>query len=295
MQLMVEWGQPSGITGRLQSIRWTATWGASILDGLVGGHLAQVHRERWGFLVCGLLSLAVLVLVALSVHEAPTKKKGESKRLKQTARALHEAVGSRAMLIFGAFLFAWNFNPFSNAVLYIHMRNDLKLSEQLVGDSTSIFAVGSIVASSAYALYCRRVSFPVLLKGSIACGCLSTLAYRVLKDRASAFVISFIAGFFNMTGVIITLDLAARACPLAAAGTIFASLMALTNISSSLAAWVGGLIYGWAKDVLGQTPTFHLLVALGCLTTAICWLFVPAFTNLLANAQEQDKPAPAGT
>jgi MFS family permease len=35
--LMVEWGQPLGITGRLQAVQWGAIWAATIIDGAWGG------------------------------------------------------------------------------------------------------------------------------------------------------------------------------------------------------------------------------------------------------------------
>ena len=51
---------------------------------------------------------------------------------------------------------------------------------------------------------------------------LSTLVYVALDGVASAFVVSFIFGFTYMTAMLIEVQLAARACPTAAAGTIFA-------------------------------------------------------------------------
>jgi hypothetical protein len=43
-----------------------------------------------------------------------------------------------------------------------------------------------------------------------------------------------------MTATLIQLDLAARSCPPEAAGTVFATLMALENFAASLSTWLGG-------------------------------------------------------
>ena len=39
--LMVEEGQPRGLTGRLQSVQWAAIYAATILTGVLGGYLSQ--------------------------------------------------------------------------------------------------------------------------------------------------------------------------------------------------------------------------------------------------------------
>jgi BT1 family. len=50
--LMIEKGQPRGLTGQLQSVQWAAMYGATILTGIAGGYLSEHHAERLGFLLC---------------------------------------------------------------------------------------------------------------------------------------------------------------------------------------------------------------------------------------------------
>ena len=53
--LMVEIGQPRGMTGRLQSIQWACIYAAMILTGVVGGALSEWGAQQLGFLITGTL------------------------------------------------------------------------------------------------------------------------------------------------------------------------------------------------------------------------------------------------
>jgi predicted MFS family arabinose efflux permease len=163
-----------------------------------------------------------------------------------------------------AFLFLWTFNPFSTSVLYVHMTRELGMSEQFYGVTVSLLSVGAILGSLAYGTYCRRVPLRWLIHTAIAAGALSTLAYCGMTGKASA-----------AAGSMVQFDLAARACPLAAAGTTFALLMALSNLSYSISTGIGGLLYDRWTESWGAPTSFNLLVAAGSLSTCACWLLVP--------------------
>ena len=60
--LMIEHGQPRGLTGRFQSIQWAAIYTGSILTGWLGGKLTADHDTRLGFVICAAaLSLSLVV------------------------------------------------------------------------------------------------------------------------------------------------------------------------------------------------------------------------------------------
>ena len=82
-----------------------------------------------------------------------------------------------------------------------------------------------------------------------------------------------------MLGTLVQLDLAARACKPESAGTTFAALMALSNTGMSLGIYVGGSGYEWlAHRLANHHLAFNSLVLISGLTTAACWLLVPAMT-----------------
>ena len=105
----------------------------------------------------------------------------------------------------------------------------------------------------------------------------STQARLVLAlALATGFLLVTLAvGFTYMTATLIQLDLAARACPPEAAGTVFATLMALENLAASLGTWLGGSWYERGLARWGSRTSFHLLVLVGSACTAGCWLLVP--------------------
>ena len=271
--LMVEKGQPRGLTGRLQSIQWCAMYVATILAGLIGGFLSQHARQELGFLICACVTLITLGLAWFYVKEEPSRMRKASFRT--AVMALAKVARSPAVVAAAAFVFLWSFNPFSTSVLYLHTTVTLGLSEQYYGASVSLLAVGAIVASVAYGAYCRHVPFPWLIHGSILAGILSTLAYWGFTGMMSGVTINIFVGFSYMTGSLVLFDLSARACPLDVAGTTFALLMGLTNLSMALSAAVGSWLYECWADHWGATAAFNLLVLAGALANCACWLVVP--------------------
>ena len=175
----------------------------------------------------------------------------------------------------GAFLFLWNFNPFSNTVLQLHMTQSMGFSDQFFGNTVSLMAIGSVAASVAYGFYCRRVPMLWLVHTSIVLGIASTLAYWAMADHASAVLVNLVVGFTYMTATLIQLDLAAQACPARVAGTGFAILMALSNLGTVVSTWLGGAWYERGRTLWGSQTSFAVLVGLGAAFTAACWLIVP--------------------
>jgi sugar phosphate permease len=66
-------------------------------------------------------------------------------------------------------------------------------------------------------------------------------------------------------------DLAAQACPLHAAGTVFGGFMAICNISTLLATSAGGFCYQWAVDQWGPHDGFKAVLLLGAFFTVLAW------------------------
>jgi MFS family permease len=271
--LMIEKGQPGGLTGKLQSVQWAAMYAGSILAGVAGGWLSQQGWQREGFLFCAVTSSLTLLLAWFFVREP--RQPATTGRLAVAGRELVAAARRPAVLAAAAFLFLWSFNPFSTSVLYVYMTGHLGISEGFYGLTVSLLSVGAIAGSLAYGLYCRRVPLPWLIHLAIAAGVLSTLAYCTVVGPKSAAIVSVLVGFTYLTGNMVQFDLAARACPIAAAGTTFALLMSLSNFSLSLSTAIGGHLYDRWSAHWGPTVAFQALVVCGALATALCWLLLP--------------------
>lgn len=272
--LMVERGQPLGITGRLQSIQWASMYAATVIAGSLGGYLTATGRQAWGFGICAAVMVPALGLSLFLVREPRSAQARPSWRA--AGRALADAVRTPGVLAVGAFLFLWSFNPFSSTVLQLHMKYALHFDDQFYGNTVAVQSVASMVASVAYGFYCRRLTTGVLIHLSIVGGILSTIGYWALFDEWSAMAVTVAVGFTYMTATLIQLDLAARICPPETAGTVFALLMALSNLGMALSIGVGGYLYEqglawWDSRVL----SFNVLVGVGAGFTACCWLLWP--------------------
>jgi len=289
--LMIEKGQPRGLTGRLQSVQWAAMYTATILAGVLGGYLSQRHQQELSFLICAGLTTVTLVLTWAFVQEKPLPR--AACRPRKALDALLITVTDPSVLMAAAFLFLWSFNPFNQSVLYVYTIGQLGLSEQFYGTTVSLLSVGAVLASVAYGSYCRSVPFIWLIHGSIVAGILSTLAYWGLRGQISAAVVNLVVGFTYMTGNLVLLDLAARSCPLATAGTTFAMLMGLSNLSLSLSTALGGWLYDHWSRQWSPTAAFNLLVLVGALTTAACWLLLPLIKRELPVEQAAHSEARA--
>ncbi len=277
--LMVEKGQPNGTTGVLQSVQWAASYAATLLTGVLGGYLSQRGMQFEAFLVVAVLCLATLVLAWVFVSE---ERHTPGETFRETLDGLKTAAASPALIAIAAFLFLWNLDPLSTTVVYLHVTDVMGLSEQFFGVTLSILAIGCIVASVAYAFYCRRVSLGVLAHIAIVLGALSQAAYWTMTGQRSAVAVHLVVGFTWMTASLIQLDLAARICPPKAAATVFAVLMALCNLASSLGEWLGG---AWYESLLGSTGgagAFAAMVGLGVAFKASCWLLYVVMPRRMA-------------
>jgi hypothetical protein len=174
----------------------------------------------------------------------------------------------------GAFLFVWHFNPFTQSVLYLHMTTTLArqgMNDSFYGDTISMLAVGSIAACVSYGVYCRKLPMRWMVPLAVAGGVGSTLSYWFLDGRTSAIIISVIVGYTYMTANMVQCDLAAQACPLHAAGTIFGGFMALCNVSTLLATASGGFCYDWAVKLWGPYDGFKAVLIIGTFFTLLAW------------------------
>jgi hypothetical protein len=169
-------------------------------------------------------------------------------------------------------LFLWSLNPLWVSVLYLHMTQALHFDEQTYGNTYSVFSAGGVAASALYVTYCRRVRLGWLAHASIFTGVLANLVYWRLSDVTGAYVVSFVGGFAYMTGLLMQLDLAARLVAVDVAATLFALIMALTNLAASVSEAVGGWLYEW----LGSGAiAFDSVVALSVLCAASAWTLLP--------------------
>ncbi len=288
--MMVQYGQPLGLTGRLQSVQWSCIYAASFIAGPLGGELCQQNLHSLAFVIAGVMAACSFLLVLLW-H--PDSIIGNNRNTDQSS--FESVIDSLAATDFPspayslsltlAFLVLWSFNPFSSAVQYAFMKDYLNFDDRFIGINTSAFSGGAFFASMAYGLYCKRLPFGRLLRISVVAGVLATLAYFGMIGRTSAILVSIASGFTYMTGTMIQLDLAARACPPKVAGTVFSSLMAASNFSIQISTYLGGWIFGLLSETWSPSWIFRFLVLFGAITSSLCWLLVNRLSRTTGDPQ----------
>ncbi len=187
--LMVQYGQPIGMTGRFQSIQWSASYAATVLTGSTSGWLCKHGYEAWGFGICALASLLMFVTALSFVHERGLPERFALPVPESPRKSLKRVVSSKPLWLTVGFLMCWNFNPFSSVIQQVYMLKHLGLDEQFYGHTLSVGAMGSVIGSVAYGFYCRHVNLRKLMHGSIGLGILTTCLYWGLSGRYSALVI----------------------------------------------------------------------------------------------------------
>ncbi len=263
--LMVENGRPRGLTGAFQSVQWAAIYGAAVFVGLGGGYLAEHRSLKATFLVAACFPLVSLVMALLFIDEPPAR--ADWNALRERARAVRAAVGSREMWLVAGFVFFWTFSPSFGPAFLFYQVDDLKFSQQFIGTLTALGSLGSIAGAAVYAPLSRTMSLRRVINLSIGLGTLGTLVYLVYRGPMSAVLIDVTYGFLYMLTTLAFLDLAAKACPRHVEGTFFALLMSVFNLGQQASQWTGGHLY----DLVG----FRNLVLIAAAMTALTWLLVP--------------------
>jgi MFS family permease len=263
--VMVETGKPLGMTGRFQAVQWGSINTASVLAGIGGGWLSQNVSYQRTFLFVSAFPLISLVATAFCVHE--TRARYDREVVRQTARAVHSAIGSRPLWLAAGFIFLWNFSPSFGVPLEYHLVDKLGFSKIFLGTLDSLSSAAAILGATIFGKICQRMSMRRLLNLSVGIGVVSAFAYWGLVGRWSAIALTIGNGMVTMIASLATYDLAARSCPDKAEGTFFAALMSIANIGTAGSQFVGGRLY----DRLGLNP----LILVSGLATAACWLIVP--------------------
>jgi MFS family permease len=243
--MMVENGKPLGLTGAFQSVQWAAINLATLLVGIVGGHLAEYRLLSTGFLLIAAFPFVAFVMGAVFIHEPPAKSQREEFR--EAWAGIKHAVRDRTLWVVAGFIFFWTFSPSIGIPLFYYQTDTLKFSQKFIGYLGSLMAAASIVGAAAYAPLSRRVSLHRLMVLSIAVGVVGTLAYLFYNDPWSAVVIDTTFGGIGMITQLVFLDLAAKACPRHAEGTFFALLMSVYNLGMQGSQVFGGYLYQWTS------------------------------------------------
>ncbi|MBI4638047.1 MAG: MFS transporter [Candidatus Rokubacteria bacterium] len=263
--MMVENGQPRGLTGAFQSVQWGAITLASILVGIAGGYLAGARNLNGAFALAACFPLVTFFMAAMFVRE--TRAAADRAALRETWTAIRGALSERDVWVVGGFILFWTFSPSFGPAFLFYQTDTLKFSQEFIGTLDSLYSAANVVGAVIYAPLSRRIRLKWLIVMSIGFAVTSTLAFLLYRGPVSAVIIQMIFGCVGMITLLSILDLAAKACPQRVEATFFALLMSIYNGGVQLSENVGARLY----DRLGYTPLIFISAGM----TALAWLLIP--------------------
>ena len=263
--VMVEHGRAFNLTGAFQSVQWAAIYMASILVGLLGGHLAETRSLRTTFAIAAVFPAITCVMATIFVRDQRTRL--DAVALRSTWKAVVVASKSRTVWLIAAFIFLFNFSPSFGPAFNYYQTDVLKFSQRFIGVLTAVQSVGFVIGAVLYAPLSKKVSLARLIVIMAVISSISTFGYLLYVGTRSALTIDFTVGIITMMTQLVLLDLAAKSCPPHVEGTFFALLMAVYNGGQQGSQVVGGYLYDW----VGFTP----LVFISAITTALVLVMVP--------------------
>jgi predicted MFS family arabinose efflux permease len=270
--ILVENGQRLGASDAFVNQQWLWFNIAALASGFIGGQLVErlspttaLHSAA---AIIAVAPLAVVFTTWLLISEP--KSRVDLAEMKKTFTSLLAAFSLKELWFVGAFLFLYYLSPGLGTPLYYHMTDDLKFSQEYIGILGSISSGGWIVGALLYRRFFKAIKARNLLNLSILLGTLTTAAFFLLLDEATAALINFFSGFAGMIAFVATLTLAADYCPQRAEGFAFAALMSITNLSAAVSDNVGSLLY---EHLFDRHLDPLILVSAGF--TALAFAFVP--------------------
>src|SRR5271167_2041726 len=204
--VLVENGQRLGESGRFVNQQWLWFNAAAMASAIVGGQLVQ-HLSPASALHAAASTVAIAPIAVLvgTLYLIPEQRTHiDVPALRGTLAGLGAALKKRELWIVGLFLFLYYFSPGLSTPLYYTMTDSLKFEQSYIGILGSIASAGWVVGALLYRRFFGAFSTKGLLNLSIALGTVTTAAYLLLFDEASAALLSFCSGFSAMLATVAT-------------------------------------------------------------------------------------------
>lgn len=273
--LMVETGKPLGLTGRFQSVQWTAVYVASIITGFAGGWAAENWKPQTTFLINALFPLVILAAIIFFIREQKALRPSE--QFRQSWTSLKQAFNHATLWLLAFFLFFWTFSPSFGAPFFYYAVDTLKFDKIFFGTVASVSAATAALGAILYGKYSRGFKTRTFVHIAIAVGTAATifdLVYfipYVQQHLALARWIymssAAVLGIIGAATFLVMLNAAAIAAPKFAEGTTFATLTSFWNIGLM----GSGALGGWLFSKIGLQP----LIIVSAVFTAATWLLMP--------------------
>jgi len=259
--LMVEAGKPDNLTGKFQSIQWSAVYAAIILTAFFGGYVSELARRgtisyQLIFQITAIFPFLTAMLAFFLVRE---KKAGE---IKEEINQIHikELLMKKDLWLLALFFFLWNFSPSFGSPFFYYSVDVLKFDAAFLGIVQAIAGFSSLIGALIFGKKFSEFPIRKLLVWSVALGVVLTLFYYIYftpflvantnAARQITIVTTFLLGGVQAVMYLTVLNLAAKVSPQYAGGTVFAFLSSFLNLGLMSSDVLGGFLF----SIVGLKP-----------------------------------------
>src|SRR5262249_40291526 len=184
-----------------------------------------------------------------------------------TSRPVVSAFRSRGVWLALLFILLVELSPGFNTPLVFYQQDVLHFRKEWFGTLQMAEALAAILAAAGYARLCRFRPLAVILPAVLVGHSVATLAWLGLHDPSTALGIKALTGFTLALTNLAIFDLATRAAPSGAEGTVLAAIFAGVNLAQKASDLIGSGLYTahWSLPAL---------VVLNAATTLLAVCFV---------------------
>jgi len=295
--------QDDGLMGNLQSYSWSCRAAGAILSAYSSGALLEAWGVRSVFGLTATLPLLVAFAAVLIKEDAEQDSAGQQISLDdgmKQVQKLWDIVRTPEIYLPMAFIVCWQSTPTSGSTMFYFMTNELKMNPEFLGRAQLTGAIASLAGTVLYnqvfaSVPIRNYLFwvnvvavglgflPLLLitRANVALGIPDQLF--VLGDD----VIATVAGELAHMPILV---LAAQLCPAGLEATLFAFLMSVLNLASSLASLIGSALTGYLHVTETDFSNLALLTVI-CNASGLLPLALLRLVPDVAAKEAVEKPA----
>jgi MFS family permease len=261
--MVVEEGNKTGTTGKLQSVEWGALGVGSILTGVTGGYIAEKASYHLAFVILALFP----ILIAVMAFKHPEEKAVESKQpFGPIVKDFLVKLKNRQILLCSLFLFFLWFSPSFGTPLLDRMRTVLHMSKVWIGWLDTIGAACGIVGAMVYFKVSKNINMKRWLYYGTIISAVATFAYLYLTPTTLLWY-TILFGVATQFIHLLMLNLMALTCPKGTEATTYALLCSLVNCAAFFSNVVGAKCFA----LFG----YNGLIIISGVTTLMCLGFIP--------------------
>ena len=288
--ITIEKGRRHNCVGKFQSTQWCWLNVAVLVTSLAGGYLCQILQPAAALqTACWFAMITpILVIIFSWIILNENRFAINLKQTRITTNRLIQSLKSKSLWVIALYIAFWSFSPAFGTPLYYHMTDNLKFSQEFIGQLSAYSSAGAIIGAVIHNQFLTKLTLRVQLVIAIIIGTISHLLYLFISHPSTeseilAIAISITVGIADIIGSLAIYTLAARACTRRVEGFTFAALMSIYNGAFQL-----GVIFGSKLYVHTFAHSLAPLIWVSSGFTFACILLVPILNALVGSKLNKD-------